>query len=98
MLSYRFDYRNAEARRHRQQVLVAVALRLTPRGEEEHAPRGGDRRVFGSVGQTVRSDRPPRATRNGQSGRVGLFGQLVDDGTLLGMNWYVQGVDDKLPE
>ena len=22
----------------------------------------------------------------------------LDDGTLLGMNWYVQGVDDKLPE
>jgi simple sugar transport system substrate-binding protein len=25
-------------------------------------------------------------------------GEVLDDGTLLGMNWYVQGVDDKLPE
>ena len=25
-------------------------------------------------------------------------GQRVDDGTLLGMNWYVQGVDDELPQ
>ena len=25
-------------------------------------------------------------------------GERLDDGTLLGMNWYVQGVDDKLPE
>ena len=25
-------------------------------------------------------------------------GAVLDDGTLLGMNWYVQGVDDKLPE
>jgi simple sugar transport system substrate-binding protein len=25
-------------------------------------------------------------------------GEMLDDGTLLGMNWYVQGVDDKLPE
>ena len=25
-------------------------------------------------------------------------GDVLDDGTLLGMNWYVQGVDDKLPE
>ncbi len=24
-------------------------------------------------------------------------GEALDDGTLLGMNWYVQGVDDKLP-
>jgi simple sugar transport system substrate-binding protein len=24
-------------------------------------------------------------------------GDVLDDGTLLGMNWYVQGVDDKLP-
>ena len=24
-------------------------------------------------------------------------GEVLDDGTLLGMNWYVQGVDDKLP-
>ena len=28
---------------------------------------------------------------------VGL-GEVLDDGTSLGMNWYVQGVDDKLPE
>jgi len=25
-------------------------------------------------------------------------GETLDDGTLLGMNWYVEGVDDKLPE
>jgi simple sugar transport system substrate-binding protein len=25
-------------------------------------------------------------------------GEALDDGTLLGMNWYVKGVDDKLPE
>ena len=25
-------------------------------------------------------------------------GEMLDDGTLLGMNWYVRGVDDKLPE
>lgn len=25
-------------------------------------------------------------------------GETIDDGTLLGMNWYVQGVDDELPE
>lgn len=24
-------------------------------------------------------------------------GEVLDDGTLLGMNWYVQGVDDELP-
>ena len=25
-------------------------------------------------------------------------GEVLDDGTLLGMNWYVKGIDDKLPE
>ena len=25
-------------------------------------------------------------------------GEVLDDGTLLSMNWYVQGVDDKLPQ
>jgi len=25
-------------------------------------------------------------------------GEVVDDGTLLGMDWYVEGVDDKLPK
>ena len=25
-------------------------------------------------------------------------GERLDDGTLLGMNWYVKGIDDKLPE
>jgi basic membrane protein A len=25
-------------------------------------------------------------------------GQVMDDGTLLGMNWYVKGVDDQLPQ
>ncbi|MBB5751269.1 BMP family ABC transporter substrate-binding protein [Prosthecomicrobium pneumaticum] len=25
-------------------------------------------------------------------------GKVIDDGTLLGMNWYVKGVDDKLPQ
>jgi simple sugar transport system substrate-binding protein len=25
-------------------------------------------------------------------------GKVMDDPTLLGMNWYVQGVDDKLPQ
>ena len=25
-------------------------------------------------------------------------GEHLDDGTLLGMNWYVKGIDDKLPE
>ena len=25
-------------------------------------------------------------------------GEVLDDGTLLGMNWYVQGIDDKLPQ
>jgi basic membrane protein A len=24
--------------------------------------------------------------------------QTVDDGMILGMNWYVKGVDDKLPQ
>ena len=25
-------------------------------------------------------------------------GEVLDDGTLLGMNWYVKGVDDELPQ
>jgi len=25
-------------------------------------------------------------------------GKNLDDGTLLGMNWYVKGIDDKLPK
>jgi simple sugar transport system substrate-binding protein len=25
-------------------------------------------------------------------------GVRLDDGAILGMNWYVQGVDDKLPQ
>ena len=25
-------------------------------------------------------------------------GETIDDGTLLGMNWYVRGIDDKLPQ
>lgn len=25
-------------------------------------------------------------------------GEVLDDGTLLGMNWYVKGIDDKLPQ
>ena len=25
-------------------------------------------------------------------------GEVMDDGTLAGINWYVQGVDDTLPE
>ena len=25
-------------------------------------------------------------------------GEVLDDGVLLGMNWYVQGIDDKLPQ
>jgi simple sugar transport system substrate-binding protein len=25
-------------------------------------------------------------------------GENLDDGTLLGMNWYVQGIDDQLPQ
>ncbi|MFX4222640.1 MAG: BMP family ABC transporter substrate-binding protein [Thalassobaculum sp.] len=25
-------------------------------------------------------------------------GEVLDDGTLLGMNWYVQGIDDTLPQ
>ena len=25
-------------------------------------------------------------------------GEVIDDGTLLGMNWYVKGIDDKLPQ
>ena len=25
-------------------------------------------------------------------------GEIMDDGTLAGINWYVQGVDDTLPE
>ena len=25
-------------------------------------------------------------------------GEILDDGTLLGMNWYVKGIDDKLPQ
>ncbi len=55
-----------------------------------------------------------RATEeNIRSGRVHAFdgpiyrqdgslavakGNRLDDGTLLGMNWYVRGIDDKLPE
>ena len=34
-----------------------------------------------------------------QDGTMAIIeGEVLDDGTLLGMNWYVQGVDDKLPE
>jgi simple sugar transport system substrate-binding protein len=25
-------------------------------------------------------------------------GKRLDDGVLLGMNWYVKGIDDKLPK
>ncbi|WP_306027458.1 BMP family ABC transporter substrate-binding protein [Stappia sp. MMSF_3263] len=25
-------------------------------------------------------------------------GEILDDGTLLGMNWYIKGIDDKLPQ
>jgi simple sugar transport system substrate-binding protein len=25
-------------------------------------------------------------------------GEVIDDATLLGMNWYVQGIDDQLPQ
>ena len=34
-----------------------------------------------------------------QDGSEGLpAGQVMDDGTLLGMNWYVKGIDDQLPQ
>ena len=25
-------------------------------------------------------------------------GEKIDDGTLLGLNWYVKGIDDKMPQ
>jgi simple sugar transport system substrate-binding protein len=25
-------------------------------------------------------------------------GEVLDDGTMAGMNWYVKGIDDKLPQ
>ena len=28
----------------------------------------------------------------------GLEGEKIDDGTLLGLNWYVKGIDDKMPQ
>jgi len=35
---------------------------------------------------------------NKQDGTVWLkAGEKADDGTLLGMNFYVEGIDDKLP-
>ena len=34
-----------------------------------------------------------------QNGEMAIGdGERLDDGTLLGMNWYVQGVDDELPQ
>ena len=34
-----------------------------------------------------------------QDGSVGVeAGKVIDDGTLLGLNWYVKGVDDKIPQ
>jgi simple sugar transport system substrate-binding protein len=34
-----------------------------------------------------------------QDGTVGVeAGKVIDDGTLLGMNWYVKGIDDKIPQ
>ena len=34
-----------------------------------------------------------------QDGSVGVAdGKVIDDGALLGLNWYVKGVDDKLPK
>ena len=34
-----------------------------------------------------------------QDGSVGVEdGKIIDDGTLLGMNWYVKGVDDTIPQ
>jgi simple sugar transport system substrate-binding protein len=34
-----------------------------------------------------------------QDGSVGVEdGKVIDDGTLLGLNWYVKGIDDKLPQ
>ena len=34
-----------------------------------------------------------------QDGSVGAEdGKVIDDGTLLGINWYVKGIDDKLPK
>ena len=36
---------------------------------------------------------------NRQNGEMAIGeGERLDDGTLLGMNWYVQGVDDELPQ
>ena len=34
-----------------------------------------------------------------QDGSLALAaGKVMDDGTLSGMNWYVKGIDGKLPE
>jgi len=34
-----------------------------------------------------------------QDGKVmAEAGSVIDDGTLLGMNWYVEGVEGKLPK
>ena len=34
-----------------------------------------------------------------QDGKVrAKAGEVLDDGTLLGMNWYVEGVEGKLPQ
>src|SRR4029079_13094327 len=34
-----------------------------------------------------------------QDGSIGVEdGKVIDDGTLLGLNWYVKGIDDKVPQ
>ena len=47
--------------------------------------------------------RPPAAAEELLLARIRellaqLKGEVSDDGTLLGMNFYVEGVDDKLPQ
>ncbi len=36
---------------------------------------------------------------NNQAGElIAAAGEVLDDGALLGMNWYVEGIDDKVPQ
>ena len=42
---------------------------------------------------------PSRARSTSRTAREAIGdGKNLDDGTLLGMNWYVKGIDDKVPQ
>ncbi len=47
----------------------------------------------------LRRDRAFKGPITKQDGTVGVeAGKVIDDGTLLGLNWYVKGVDDAIPQ